>query len=428
MNNGIYVKKANIGGKILDSARGRLYLAMRFMDMALCAFSYKAEEGNGYAGTDGNAIYFCPDFLMDRYEREPRLVNRLYLHMTLHCIYRHVFRIGDRNKRLWNLACDIAVESVIDGLDYGCVKMRLPAARDLFYGKIRKDIKILTADLIYEYLVNNKYIDDEQGLSALESEFLTDDHNYWYHNDRNSKSNMQTRQKWDDISSKMQTSMETVEKNAGSENAGLYSSVRVENRKRYDYRDFLRKFAVYNEEMTLDPDEFDYVFYMYGLEHYKNMPLVEPLEQREVKKIQDFVIVIDTSFSCSEELVKKFLQETCQILMDTESFFKKVRIRVLQCDIKVQKDDLITSRQEMDDYINHLEIAGRGGTDFRPAFKYVDELIEKGDFRKLRGLIYFTDGLGEYPKKCPSYDTAFVFIKEDFTDVKVPAWAIKLEI
>ena len=114
--------------------------------------------------------------------------------------------------------------------------------------------------------------------------------------------------------------------------------------------------------------------------------------------------------------------------MDTESFFKKVRIRVLQCDIKVQKDDLITSRQQMDDYINHLEIAGRGGTDFRPAFKYVDELIEKGDFRKLRGLIYFTDGLGEYPKKCPSYDTAFVFLKEDFTDAKVPAWAIKLEI
>lgn len=48
--------------------------------------------------------------------------------------------------------------------------------------------------------------------------------------------------------------------------------------------------------MHIDPDEFDYNFYTYGLSHYGNMPLIEPVEQREVRRIQDFVIVIDTSF------------------------------------------------------------------------------------------------------------------------------------
>ena len=47
--------------------------------------------------------------------------------------------------------------------------------------------------------------------------------------------------------------------------------------------------------MRLDPDEFDYVYYTYGLKLYRNMPLIKPLEYREVKRIQEFVIAIDTS-------------------------------------------------------------------------------------------------------------------------------------
>lgn len=420
-----YIKKANIGGKILTAARSNLYFAMRFMDMALCAFRYEADEGNHYAGTDGNAIYFAPDFLMDIYEREPRLANRLYLHMTLHCIYRHLFRIGNRNKRLWNLACDIAVESVIDGMEYPCVKMRLPAARDLFYHRLRDGCKILTCDLIFAFLEKSDM--DEAELAALESEFLVDDHNYWYR-DGNNRRRSQSEQKWEDISQRMQTSMETVEKGAGHENESLYQTVEVENRERYDYRKFLRRFAVYKEELQIDPDDFDYNIYTYGLSQYGNIPLIEPLEQRELKKIQEFVIAIDTSFSCSEEQVKNFLQETCQILLSSESFFQKVNIRVIQCDNRIQKDDRIVSYDEMQDYINHLEIKGRGGTDFRPVFQYVGELIEKGEFANLKGLIYFTDGRGEFPKKMPPYQTAFVFLREDYTDAGVPVWAIKLEI
>ena len=83
-----YTQKINIGARILDSARGNLYLAMRFMDIALCAFAYKPDEGRQMAGTDGNVIYYCPDYVMDRYEAGRGYADRLYLHMTLHCIYR----------------------------------------------------------------------------------------------------------------------------------------------------------------------------------------------------------------------------------------------------------------------------------------------------------------------------------------------------
>ena len=72
-----------------------------------------------------------------------------------------------------------------------------------------------------------------------------------------------------------------------------------------------------------------------------------------------------------------------------------------------------------------LTLYGEGGTDFRPVFAYVEELINEGEFEDLRGLIYFTDGFGTYPKQMPAYQTAFVFSEEDYADAEVPAWAIK---
>lgn len=44
----------------------------------------------------------------------------------------------------------------------------------------------------------------------------------------------------------------------------------------------------------------------------------------------------------------------------------------------------ITSREELQDYMDSLELYGDGGTDFRPAFAYVEELMEKREFENLK--------------------------------------------
>ena len=68
------------------------------------------------------------------------------------------------------------------------------------------------------------------------------------------------------------------------------------------------------EEFQTDMDTFDYIYYYYGMKHYGNMPLIEPLETRETRKIEDFVIVVDTSMSCKGDLIRKFLEETYSVL------------------------------------------------------------------------------------------------------------------
>lgn len=96
-------------------------------------------------------------------------------------------------------------------------------------------------------------------------------------------------------------------------------------RSRRSYKEFLRRFAVLREEIHADYDSFDMGYYAYGLSLYGNMPLIEPLETRETYKIRDFVIVLDTSYSVSGELVEHFLQETFTILTESDSFLSGIK-------------------------------------------------------------------------------------------------------
>ena len=98
----------------------------------------------------------------------------------------------------------------------------------------------------------------------------------------------------------------------------------------------------------------------------------------------------------------------------------------MQCDARIQDVVKITSQEEFDAYLKNMKIHGLGGTDFRPVFTYVDELVRLGEFTNLKGLIYFTDGYGDFPAKKPDFDTAFVFVEDEYNNPDVPPWAIKL--
>lgn len=180
------------------------------------------------------------------------------------------------------------------------------------------------------------------------------------------------------------------------------------------------------EVMKINDDEFDYIFYTYGLKLFENMPLIEPLEYKEVKRIRDFVIAIDTSGSTSGELVQKFLTKTYNILESTESFFAKVNIFIVQCDADIQEAVKITKKEEFEEYVKQMTIKGFGGTDFRPVFAYIDCLIREKVFTNLKGMIYFTDGYGTFPAQKPDYQAAFVFVQDEYNNLDVPPWAIKL--
>ena len=110
-------------------------------------------------------------------------------------------------------------------------------------------------------------------------------------------------------------------------------------------------------------------------------------------------IAIDTSASISKELLDTFLTEVEFIL----ELIPNYEIELIECDYKIQNT---TRLKPMEPLI--VSAKGGGTTDFRPVFKYLEELNE--DFKLL---IYFSDAQGVFPKNEPLFDTLWVLPKDN---------------
>ncbi|WP_312104053.1 VWA-like domain-containing protein, partial [Lachnoclostridium sp.] len=232
--------------------------------------------------------------------------------------------------------------------------------------------------------------------------------------------------RWKDISEKLKTDLETYQANNPKATESLLKGIGAANREIYDYQTFLRKFAVYKERLQVDEDSFDYGFYTYGIEHYGNIPFIEPLEYKDEMRVEEIVIAIDTSGSCASDLIYRFLKETIKILKSTETFHDKFRIHLIQCDDEIREHKILTNLMELNQYMEHFQVKGFGNTDFRPVFEYMKELKQMGELKRLKGLLYFTDGYGTFPNKQPEYETAFIFVRNQYEEDKVPVWAMKV--
>ena len=410
--------------EVLEVTRSELYLHLRFLSLAIGGLAPTPSAQVRGMGTDGLRLLAEPERLIRVFPKNPVLLNREYLHQLLHCIFRHPFFIADHDRPLWSLACDIAAEWSIDQLDLPCVRRIAGWVRTETYRRLGEVLPAMAAEPIYRRLEEDHL--DEKQLLMLQKEFRADDHRFWPKPGDQSPQARQAADQWKNLSQQMQTELETRQKDPGQGGEALAMQVKAANRSRRTYRDFLRRFAVLREELKADPDSFDLGFYAYGLSLYGNLPLIEPLESRETIKIEEFVIVVDTSLSGSGELVKNFLRETYGLLRQSESFFRRTNIRILQCDDRVRTDQKITDMDQLAAYMEAFQLVGGGGTDFRPAFRYVDELIRTGEFHHLKGLLYFTDGLGRFPARRPAYDAAFLFLGRQYEDADLPPWAMKL--
>ena len=166
-----------IGTGILGASRSELYLSMRFLDIALSALGYEMNLSTLHVGTDGVKILYNPRDLIQRYLSDRVLVNRAYLHMLLHCLFRHPFHTGERDAELWGLACDIAVESIIDRLDVKAVRLVVSDKREETYDMLLRELKTLSAEGIYRILQQKKLPPQEFG--KLQMEYWVDDHVFW---------------------------------------------------------------------------------------------------------------------------------------------------------------------------------------------------------------------------------------------------------
>ena len=421
------------GEKLLTAARTELYLSLRFMGPAFMSLAPVMDLSTRRIGTDAEALRYNPVWLMQIYLEHPYIINRTFLHTVIHCIFRHMYGLrGHPDRELWDLACDIAAESVIDSMNCKAVRRTPSQLREEWYDTLGRSVGVMTAERLYRHFLDER---PEYTLYLkLAAEFEADDHIFWDQmEDRENGEKKQNPGRGRDFEGEWKRAAKRVESElsfspgaAGEDAGNLRRVLEFDLEERLRYRDLLRKFRVYSEECRVDPDSFDYGFYNYGMELYGNMPLIEENEFVERHGIRDLVIAIDTSASVSDEVVRDFLTETASILLEKESFFRKFVLHVVECDARVQADTVITDADEMKNYAKGIELHGGGGTDFRPVFQYVDEMRRAGAMKDFRGLIYFTDGYGRYPEEAVPYIAAFVFPEENHADPgDVPDWILK---
>ena len=422
-----------LGEQILGQARQELFLSMRQLFPALSRFSFKAESRFRYLADDARTIYFNPIRLAQEYTDRPVKVNRAFLHITLHALFFNCFPPEGVNRCLWDLASDIQTEYIIDGLGTEATRLVQNETKENVYRELTEAVHVLSAGNIYRYLSGRP--DWEMQAAFLTPVFAEDDHSLWYtKKDKNQEQQQEEDKK--DWKKRSKTLAASLPAPAGGRGDGRRRLVKLLGSAAHpagSYREFLHKFTERREEMKVDPDSFDYGYYELGIELYGNIPLMEELEYRDTEKIGDFCIVLDTSGSCSGSMLSRFLSVTLSILSDEASFFENTRIHVIQCDNQIQDDRVLKNRQDTGKLLRELEdktfqVKGYGGTDFRPVFRYVKDLIREKKLTRLRGMLYFTDGYGIFPKERPSWDTCFVIPGDYDSEIHVPGWAVRMQL
>ena len=143
----------------------------------------------------------------------------------------------------------------------------------------------------------------------------------------------------------------------------------------------------------------------------------------------DLVIAVDTSGSCCGEICERFLRETCNLLRDISAGAPVFRVLLLQCDTTIRKELLVRSGDDLDSLHETFSPQGFGGTDFCPVFERVEQLLEDGTLSKVRGLLYLSDGYGDFPDRRPDYPVAFILADRNGDPAQdLPDWVMALEL
>ncbi len=482
--------------EVYEHARQSALVNLRFLMHASALLKPLPVAGSALV-TDGVRVQYDPHDLVVRWRDEPTRLTRAYVHMVLHNVFLHTYPGKVEHPQLWDLACDIVVESVIRDLNAPSLATSMQPAQNQAIDSLGLDTSTLTAESAYLHFLEAGLQPDEA--QSLRAPFLVDDHACWHaanyravsrerspatdaesgdeaqqadkqeaapsgdsvdspqasqrrrsshqgvHDDSakdaglpddtrqalgsrlaNTVNLERARQHWEQAAYETGIQLDTYIKLWGANSGSMSMQLTSVVRKHQDYREFLRKFAHRGEHIRINNDDFDYVHYCYGLKLYGNLPLIEPLEYAEERRIREFAIAIDTSASTKDGLVKTFLEQTSSVIGNDESFFEDARIILFQCDAAIADETHIKTKHDFDVYIDNPTVEGLGGTDFRPVFARIEELMDAGELHEFAGLIYFTDGFGTYPKTPPPFKTAFVFADEIGAEAAtVPSWAMK---
>ena len=163
---------------ILRLSRNTLLINLRFLESAFVRFIPGNETATSEMATDGRFLYYNSAYICRLFKQGREIPARNYLHLVLHCLFRHLFVGKKVNADFWDLACDIAVENVITNLGLKCLYCEREEKQKWLLKKLRDELPHISAERVYRWLL-------DQGTPIIEcarlrEHFYADDHKIWH--------------------------------------------------------------------------------------------------------------------------------------------------------------------------------------------------------------------------------------------------------
>ena len=143
-------------GRRLLAARGRILAEHGFYGLLLMHMRFAVGDELDTAWVSSDTITFNPGF-SDQLDADELCF--VLEHEVLHAALGHLERLGERDPELWNLACDIVVNSNIkhsNGDDPASITLRCEPGESFHLAPDGKEGWLYTADEVYEMLLKKR--------------------------------------------------------------------------------------------------------------------------------------------------------------------------------------------------------------------------------------------------------------------------------
>ena len=440
------------GYKIMNQALANIKENLSHFFLAVNIFKLVSVEEISEIATDGKHLYFNPHHVICLYESQrTQQIEYTIIHLIIHGFLGHFQNTSYVRKKLAWRVMDLEVEQIMDRMEY----------ENQWVCKKPKDYQTMGMSLYYKALQDNVLA---KKILYIGRNRVVDPHEYWWNRYEKNfhigtgggiKAEQETdKEEYEEEEKKIAQQWEEAKEYLLDMNGGngdktdivqaLTSNNKKKNtgygtkteesesyvtalNKEYSFADVFREFLISRCSSKECPDYIDPMLYLYGLEMYEDVPLVEPLEEIEEVKLSNMVIAIDTSGSCTE-YTNSFLTQLISIFREISKNFTFEKIYLMQCDCSIKNICEFKKVEELKEINHGMKMYGFGGTSFKPVFRWINSnLVEQG--KTVDCLLYLSDGEGSFPQEETPYPTFFILPYEECSDDDfIPGWVRKVYI
>ena len=343
-------------------ARIRILTNYGFYGIMLENMSFGLDSSCDTAYTDGSKICFSPKFMESLSDSE---LDFVLMHEVMHVALKHCKRGLKYNQELFNIACDIVVNSNIlnsKGMNLDAIKVNGNVSMHQIEGK---EGYLFTAEEVYEKLLKHATIIPSPGF---------DDHSKW---EMDKEAEDDVNQKIIAIKDMEDRAHQNGKPGVGSIPVGVERLVKELKESRVNWRELLNEFIEFeiNDYTFTPPDR------RYDAEFF--MPSFSEMDE----SVEDVLFMVDTSGSMTIEDITLVYSEINGAI---QAFYGRLKGLIGFFDAKVYTPIPFDSSIDL----SKLVPKGGGGTSFHNVFRYVMQMENKPKY-----LIILTDGYAPFPKE-----------------------------